>query len=64
MITLSITAQYKVSGVIVSENNRPLNNVEVYDAQGGLLAETSTKGFYEFITSKKELQAPAYSRGL
>ena len=61
LISLSLTAQYKVSGIVKDENNKALNKVEIYDANGGLLAETNTKGLYSFSTEKKQLLVYLYA---
>ena len=61
LISLSLTAQYKVSGIVKDENNKALNKVEIYDANGGLLTETNTKGLYSFSTTKKQLLVYLYA---
>jgi len=61
LVSLSLTAQYKVSGIVKDQNNKLLNKVEIYDANGGVLAETNSKGLYSFSTSKKKLQLYLYA---
>ncbi len=61
MVTSSILAQYNVSGFVKNENNTPLNKVEIYDVNGGVLAITNTKGFYDFTTSKNEINIYVYA---
>lgn len=54
-------AQNKVTGTVVSEENKPINKVLVYNDQGGLLAETNSEGFFQFTTDKNELKVIFYS---
>lgn len=62
LITLSITSQNKVSGVIMdSITQAPLKNVEVYDKASHLLATTDGNGYYEFLTSKEALTLTFFS---
>lgn len=61
MLTSSILAQYKVSGIVTNENSTPMNKVEVYDVSGGLLAVTNSKGLYEFTTNKKVINVYVYA---
>ena len=48
-------AQNKVSGTIRFEDKSTQSKVSVYDNDKGFLAETDEKGFYSFLTLKKEL---------
>lgn len=48
-------AQNKVSGNVRFENKINQSKVSVYDNGKGFLAETDEKGFYSFLTLKKEL---------
>ena len=48
-------AQNKVSGNVRFENKITQSKVSVYDNDKGFLAETDEKGFYSFLTLKKEL---------
>ena len=48
-------AQNKVSGNVRFENKITQSKVSVYDNGKGFLAETDEKGFYSFLTLKKEL---------
>ncbi|WP_233131484.1 TonB-dependent receptor domain-containing protein [Tenacibaculum holothuriorum] len=43
----SIIAQYTISGRIVDNTGKPINNVEVYNASGGELATTNDLGIYQ-----------------
>ena len=48
-------AQNKVSGTIRFEDKITQSKVSIYDNDKGFLAETDEKGFYSFLTLKKEL---------
>lgn len=50
-----ILAQFKVSGVVTSEQEKPLNNVFVYSKTGAILAKTNSKGMYRFTTNREQL---------
>ncbi|WP_244210949.1 TonB-dependent receptor family protein [Tenacibaculum singaporense] len=58
--TASAFAQNKVSGVVTSEINTKLQNVKVYNKTGRLLAETNSKGFYQFTAEKEQLELLFY----
>ena len=60
LLTTSVFAQNKVSGVVISEENKALSKVKVYNQQGRLLAETNSNGFYQFITDKQQLNLMFY----
>ncbi|WP_428742697.1 TonB-dependent receptor family protein [Tenacibaculum sp.] len=60
LLTTSVFAQNKVSGVVTSEVNKALNKVKVYNLQGRLLAETNSNGAYQFITDKQQLNLMFY----
>lgn len=54
--------QQQISGIVTNaENNKPLQNVEVYDKVSGLLATTNAEGYYEFTTSKQEIKLVFFS---
>ena len=53
-------SQYKISGVVVSDDNRPINKVRIYDETGGLLAQTGILGKFKFFTKKEALQLIIY----
>jgi len=53
-------SQYKISGVVVSDDNRPINKVQIYDETGGLLAQTGILGKFKFSTEKEALQLIIY----
>lgn len=57
------SAQYKVSGVITSENKKKLNNVKIYGDLGKKLTETNIEGFYSFVTNKKSLKLTFFVTG-
>ncbi|TXD49454.1 TonB-dependent receptor family protein [Polaribacter sp. IC073] len=51
----AIYSQYKIAGVVVSEENKPINKVQIYDETGQLLAQTGILGKFNFSTEKKEM---------
>ncbi len=52
---LSIYGQYQISGTVVSEENKPINKVQIYNETGGLLAQTGILGKFSFSTEKTAL---------
>ncbi|CAI8409214.1 MAG: Fe(3+) dicitrate transport protein FecA [Flavobacterium sp. SCGC AAA160-P02] len=58
---IGIYAQSKVSGQVLSEVNTPINKVQIYDKNGGLLTETNSKGNFEFVSNKEKLTLFFYS---
>jgi len=49
-------AQNLYSGHIKSsEDNRPINNVEIYDKNGGEITQTNIDGFFRFTSKKREI---------
>lgn len=58
LMVFSITvsySQYKVSGTVTSETNKPLNKVQIYDESGGLMANSNSYGQFSFNTSKQKI---------
>ncbi|AUC84120.1 TonB-dependent receptor [Polaribacter sp. ALD11] len=55
LLQTSVFSQYKITGVIVSEGNKPINKVQIYDETGGLLAQTGILGKFSFSTEKTKL---------
>lgn len=56
-------SQYTVSGVVSSEDQKNLQNVEIYNEKGKLLAQTNQKGFYKFTSNKTKLTLVFYAPG-
>jgi Fe(3+) dicitrate transport protein len=48
-------SQYKVSGTVISNENKLLNKVEILDKYGGLLATSNTLGKFSFTTIKSSI---------
>ena len=56
-------AQNLYSGHIKSsEDNRPINNVEIYDKNGGEITQTNIDGFFSFISEKREITLVLFAR--
>ncbi|WP_440880927.1 TonB-dependent receptor family protein [Tenacibaculum sp. C7A-26P2] len=53
-------SQYKVSGTITSDTKKVLNNVKVFDRNGGELTKSNTNGLYSFTTDKNSLELIFY----
>ncbi len=56
-----VFAQNKVSGIIISEENKSLNKVQVYTKSGQLLATSNPNGKYKFTTNKQKLTLVFYA---
>jgi Fe(3+) dicitrate transport protein len=61
LILAVITVKSQVSGTVYSEDNIPINKVQIYNSEGGLLAETNSKGYFEFSLNKDQLSVLIYS---
>ncbi|EDP96286.1 iron(III) dicitrate transport protein, outer membrane receptor [Kordia algicida OT-1] len=62
LFSISLAAQQKISGTIISaENNKPIPNVDIYDQGSGKLATTNESGYYEFTTEEKQLKIIFFS---
>jgi Fe(3+) dicitrate transport protein len=55
-----IYSQYKISGTVVTADNKPINKVQIYNETGGLLAQTGVLGKFQFSSEKEELQLIIY----
>ena len=51
----NIYSQYKIAGVVVSDDNKPINKVQIYDETGNLLGQTGILGKFSFSTLKTAL---------
>lgn len=62
MLSASLTAQYKISGIVSnSDNTSAINEVEVYDKAIGKLTTTDEKGYFEFTTEKESITLVFFS---
>ena len=56
-------AQNLYSGNIKSsKDNKPINNVEIYDKNGGEITQTNIDGFFSFISEKREITLVFFAR--
>ena len=55
-----VYGQYKISGKVVTADNKPINKVQIYNETGGLLAQTGVLGKFKFSTEKEALQLIIY----
>ncbi|WP_299134149.1 TonB-dependent receptor [uncultured Tenacibaculum sp.] len=60
MISSSVFSQFKVTGIVTSEENKPLNKVEIFNSNGGVLAKSGIDGSYSFETDKSQLNIVFY----
>ena len=60
LFQMAISAQSKVSGKVTSEDKIPINKVQIYDSNGGLLSTTDTGGQFDFFTDKNKLSLIFY----
>ena len=56
-----ISGQSKVSGKVISDENKPLNKVQIYNSNGGLLTQTDSKGRFEFKSEKEKISLLFYA---
>ena len=56
-----LTTQSQVSGTVLSEDKTPINKVQIYNSNGGIITETDIKGYFEFSIKKEELKVFFYS---
>ncbi len=62
LLSLSVIAQNKVSGVIIDENTQfPIDKVAIYERDFGLLTLSNTEGSFQFKTDNKELHLIFYA---
>jgi Fe(3+) dicitrate transport protein len=55
-----VYGQYKISGTVVSDANKPINKVQIYNESGALLAQTGILGKFNFSTKREALQLIFY----
>ena len=55
LLSATFFAQFRVTGNVVSEENIPVNKVQIYDENGGLLAQTGVLGKFSFSTEKEQI---------
>ncbi|VAW09928.1 Iron(III) dicitrate transport protein FecA [hydrothermal vent metagenome] len=56
LLGISAVAQNKVSGVVTAlETDLPIESVEIYEKESGLLATTNREGYYEFYSEKGKM---------
>ena len=60
LLQTAIYSQFKVSGTVVSDENKALKNVEVYNESGGLLTQTDALGKFSFSVDKEKISLVFY----
>jgi len=54
-------AQSQISGFVLTEENTPVNKVQIYNSTGGILAETNAKGYFQFSINVDKMKVLFYS---
>ena len=54
-------AQSQISGFVLTEENTPVNKVQIYNSTGGILAETNPKGYFQFSINVEKMKVLFYS---
>jgi Fe(3+) dicitrate transport protein len=61
LLQTAIYSQYKVSGTVVSDENKPLKKVQIYNESGGLLTETDALGKFLFSIDTETISLVFYT---
>ncbi len=62
-LVTSIQAQQKVSGLVTSKFNKPLQKVQLLSISGKLITTTKSTGYYEFLSTKESQLVTFYLDG-
>lgn len=54
-VSVCIFGQYKYSGIVVDTDNNPIKSVQIYDQNGGSIAQTNALGNFIFSSKKEEI---------
>ncbi len=54
-------AQSQISGFVLTEENTPVNKVQIYNSTGGILTETNPKGYFQFSINVEKMKVLFYS---
>ena len=54
-VSVCIFGQYKYSGIVVDTDNNPIKSVQIYDQNGGSIAQTNASGNFIFSSKKEEI---------
>jgi len=63
-VSICVFGQYKYSGIVVDTDNNPIKSVQIYDQNGGLLAQTNASGNFIFSSKKEEVSLVFFFRKL
>jgi len=61
LVNSFIYSQFTINGIVKNNKGKLLNKVQVYNEDGGLLAETNIKGAFSFTTDKVEIALLFYT---
>jgi len=60
-LNLAVFSQNKVTGIVLSDLDKPINEVEIYNKNGGFFTKTNGKGQFNFTTDKQEIELIFYA---
>lgn len=56
-----LLAQSQITGVVLTEENTPINKVQIYNSTGGIITETNVKGYFKFSINEEKMKVVFYS---
>ena len=56
-----LLAQSQITGIVLSDDNIPVNKVQIYNSTGGILTETNSKGYFKFSIDQEKMKVLFYS---
>ena len=56
-----LLAQSQISGIVLSDENTPVNKVQIYNSTGGIISETNAKGYFQFSINVEKMKVLFYS---
>ncbi|WP_369820255.1 TonB-dependent receptor plug domain-containing protein [Tenacibaculum sp. SG-28] len=62
-MTCSAYGQYTIIGTVTTEENIPINKVQIFDRDTGKVTNTSSDGSYSLASTRKEINVAFYSDG-
>ena len=56
-----LIAQSQITGIVLTEENTPINKVQIYNSTGGIITETNAKGYFKFSINEEKMKVLFYS---
>ena len=56
-----LLAQSQITGIVLSDENTPVNKVQIYNSTGGIISETNAKGYFQFSINVEKMKVLFYS---